>query len=105
MERRRKQPRNPTIAKAIEHRELLSFIYNGHPRLVEPHTYGISSTGKESLLAYQIKGGHSSDHHEPWHLFSISKMLGVIPTGQTFAGPRKSYKRTWPPMRTIYIQL
>lgn len=96
---------NPTLAKAIINRELISFTYNGYSRLVEPHTYGISSTGKESLLAYQVKGGHSSGHHEPWHLFSTSKMFGVTSTGRIFSGPRKSYKRTWPPMRAIYIQL
>lgn len=96
---------NPTIAKAIVNRELLSFTYNGFPRLVEPHTYGLSSTGKESLLAYQVKGGHASGHREPWHLFSIIKMSGVISAGQRFDGPRSDYKRTWPPMRKIYIQL
>ena len=96
---------NPTIAKAIVNRELISFTYNGYPRLVEPHTYGLSSTGKESLLAYQVKGGHASGHNEPWHLFNIAKMAGVVSTGRLFTGPRDSYKRTWPPMRAIYIQL
>ena len=94
------------IVSAIRNQQTLSFTYNGQPRVVEPHTYGVTTTGKESLRAYQTQGGHASSHrNEPWHLFSASKMVGLRCTGITFNGARQGYKRTDSAMQNIYAQL
>lgn len=96
---------NQTIICAIHNRKLLTFTYNGHSRTVEPHTYGVTTTGNESLLAYQTNGGHASGHKEPWHLFNLSKMEKLTLSTRSFTGPRHGYKRTKPAMKRIYIQL
>lgn len=36
---------NEIIIEAIENRKLLEFSYKNHYRIVEPHTYGVSSKG------------------------------------------------------------
>lgn len=96
---------NQAIINAIQNCEQLTFNYDGILRVVEPHTYGITATGKESIRAYQIQGGHMSGHNESWHLFTVSKMLGVRGTGVKFSGVRQGYKRQDSVMQRIYAQL
>ncbi len=50
---------NQTIISAIRNQQTLSFNYDGQPRIIEPHTYGVTTTGKESLRGYQVQGGHA----------------------------------------------
>ncbi len=45
-----------TIIDAIKGRNLLEFSYDGHQRVVEPHTFGVSTKGNDSLSAYQVEG-------------------------------------------------
>jgi hypothetical protein len=94
------------IISAIKNKQTLSFTYDGHHRVVEPHTYGLTTTGKESLRAYQVQGGYASSHNnEPWHLFTLSKMIGLQCTGNGFDGARNGYKREDSAMQQIYAQL
>ena len=44
---------NQTIINAINNMGILSFIYKGKPRVVEPHAYGMGSDGNDLLRAYQ----------------------------------------------------
>ena len=46
-----------TISSAIHDRHLLSFTYDGFPRVVEPHCYGTDKKGHPALRAYQVQGG------------------------------------------------
>lgn len=95
-----------TIINAIRNQQTLSFNYDGQPRIIEPHTYGVTTTGKESLRGYQVQGGHASSHsNQPWHLFTVSKMVGLQCTGTAFNGARQGYKSTDSAMQQIYAQL
>lgn len=96
---------NQTIITAIRNLEQLTFSYDGLQRVVEPHTYGITTTGKQSLRAYQVQGGHLSEHIQPWHLFTVSKMVGLRSTGNKFQGARQGYKRQDTALQQIYAQL
>jgi hypothetical protein len=97
---------NQIIISAIQNKQTLSFTYDQKPRVVGPHTYGLTTTSKESLRAYQTQGGHASSHrNDPWHLFTVSKMLNLQCTGNSFNGARHGYKRTDSIMQNIYAQL
>lgn len=97
---------NQIIINAIRNKQTLSFTYDGQPRVVEPHTCGVTTTGKESLRGYQVQGGHASSHgNQPWHLFTASKMVGLQCNGNTFNGASQGYKRTDSAMQQIYAQL
>jgi hypothetical protein len=41
------------IISAIHRKSVLRFSYNGKVRTVEPQTYGLSTTGREVLRAYE----------------------------------------------------
>jgi hypothetical protein len=96
---------NDTIINAIQHLEILSLTYDGIPREVEPHAYGISNKGNELLRCYQISGGHSSERPHEWELLTVSKISALANTGTRFSGPRPDYKRGDKAMATIYQEL
>jgi hypothetical protein len=50
-------PARETICRAIEKRRLLSFIYKGEARTVEPYILGFDEKGALILSAVQTLGG------------------------------------------------
>ena len=82
-----------TIASAIHDRNLLSFRYDGFPRVVEPHCFGTDKKGHPALRAYQVQGGSESGGEVGWKLFHIRdiRQLTILP--QKFLGTRPDYKR------------
>jgi len=94
-----------SIATAIQGRNLLSFMYDGFRRTVEPHTYGMDTKGHMALRAYQVGGGSESGEFVGWKLFHAHEMLGVTVQPQTFAGPRPGYKRGDKAFISIRVQL
>jgi len=51
---------NQMICDAIYNRCVLKFTYHGHPRVVEPHAYGLSRAKKEVIRCYQTGGTSDS---------------------------------------------
>jgi hypothetical protein len=96
---------NNTIINAIKQQNVLSLTYDGIPREVEPHAYGVSKKGNELLRCYQISGAHSSERPHDWELLTVSKITALANTGATFANPRPDYKRGDKAMATIYQEL
>lgn len=94
-----------SIATAIQRRNLLSFIYDGFRRSVEPHTYGMDTKGHMALRAYQVGGGSDSGEYVGWKLFHVHEMLNVSVQPQAFAGPRPGYKRGDKAFTSIRAQL
>ena len=75
------------IIAAIREKKVLSFTYSGHPRIVEPHVYGINE-GTRQLLGYQIRGGSSSGALPEWRRFKISAMQNLQIMNELFQGRR-----------------
>jgi hypothetical protein len=96
---------NGTIITAIKQQHILSLTYDGIPREVEPHAYGVSKKGNELLRCYQVSGGHKSARPNDWDLLSVSRIEALANTGATFSGPRPDYKRGDKAMATIYQEL
>jgi len=79
------------ICKAINSRKIISFMYEGGRRYVEPYCYGILKNRNEALRAYQIKGYSSSGKKFGWKLFHISKMKGIKLESDGFNEIRPKY--------------
>jgi len=94
-----------SIATAIQGRNLLSFMYDGFRRTVEPHTFGMDAKGHMALRAYQVDGGSESGEYVGWKMFHAHEMLGLTVQSQTFAGPRPGYKRGDKAFTSIRAQL
>lgn len=81
-----------TIREAIVRWRLLEFRYDGHSRIVEPHTLGYL-TGTLRLLGYQVGGSSSSGRLPEWRLFTLEKIGQARLTDRPFAGPRRAETR------------
>ncbi|PKM42290.1 MAG: hypothetical protein CVV03_10225 [Firmicutes bacterium HGW-Firmicutes-8] len=96
---------NQTICNAIRNRRLLSFTYDGYPRIVEPHAYGITTAGHEEIRCYQVRGTGSDGKSTGWHLMTVSKISGLTILEDSFSTARPGYKRGDKGMSTIFCEL
>jgi len=77
-----------TIASSIRNKRRIIIRYNGRSRsrVVEPHVLFKSEEGEMSLLAYQIRGYHSSKRNGSfWRAFQLRKIDGIYVTEELFA--------------------
>lgn len=96
---------NNIIIEAIENRKLLEFFYKDHYRVVEPHTFGVSSKGNENLSAFQIDGTSERNNVPDWGLFTIDKIVDLKIMNETFEGTRPEYTKGDSRMIEIYKEL
>lgn len=95
---------NQEIINAIENQLIVEFYYENELRVVEPHCYGITTTGNEGLRAYQIDG-YSSSGKLGWKMYDLEKAEDLVITEDSFDGPRAGYKRGDKGMDEIYAEL
>jgi len=93
-----------TIIDAINNKSVLSFTYKGIDRVVEPHAVGVSTAGNEVLRCYQIEGGHNKQGHD-WDLCTLSKILNLSLTGDSFSSARPGYAKGDKGMSRIYAEI
>ena len=72
------------LVQAVSQRSIISFTYDGLPRLVQPATYGTTSTGKSSLRGCLIGGTSRTNSIPCWELYTVAKMQNVTSTGEAF---------------------
>lgn len=85
------------IRQAIINKKLITFSYQGHQRVVEPHILGVKD-GDRQILGYQIAGTSKSGKPLPdWRRFSIEEMLRIEMDTRSFLGAREYTGRhdTW----------
>ena len=76
--------RVPLIISAIQRKAVLEFSYNGKRRIVEPQTYGLSTTGREVLRAYERSVRKDAKRSGMAKLFDLAKISGLEETGLKF---------------------
>ncbi len=96
---------NQTICNAILNRHVLKFTYHGHPRVVQPHAYGLSRKGKEVIRCYQTGGNSRSGRVPPWRLIRLDQIVSLIVTEEHFVGERPGYVKGDKGMSTIFCEL
>lgn len=93
------------IKTAIQNKQLLSFVYDGYPRVVEPHTYGLDKKGHPAIRAYQVRGGSESGEYVGWKIFHANEIQNLSVLQEHFAHVRSGYKRNDAFFHSIYAQL
>lgn len=76
--------RDPLIISAIRRKAVLKFTYNGKLRTVEPQTYGLSTTGREILRAYERPTTNGLKRSGMAKLFDLKKISNLRDSGQKF---------------------
>lgn len=79
------------IQQAIADRQVLSLTYDSKPRLVEPHTLGITSKGSLALRCYQVDG-ESATSPRSWKLLIVDKIEDAVLSNITSQAPRAGYR-------------
>ncbi len=79
------------LIQAIRERRVLTFVYKGHARVVEPHAFGVSAKGEAVLHGYQTAGGSASRPPPGWRTFSIAEIRDLALGDKTFPGARDGY--------------
>jgi len=82
-----------TIASAIRNKRRLVIRYNGRTRsrVIEPHVLFKSESGEVGLLAYQVRGYHSSKRNGSyWRPFQLHKIDNIHVSQELFE-PRVSH--------------
>lgn len=77
--------RDSVFIAAILRKEVLSFNYEGEPRVVEPQSYGVGRSGRRLLRARQTGGGSRSGQQRIAKLFDEKKISALQKTGARFA--------------------
>lgn len=95
---------NSDVVNAISNRNLLEFYYDGGNRIVEPHSYGITTKGNEGLRAFQVSG-YSSSGEMGWKMFDLSKARSINILNRSFGSPRAGYRRGDKGMSRIFEEL
>ena len=90
-----------TICAAIRSKSIITFVYDGAVRTVEPHQLGFDHDGDLTLSAWQLSGGSSVD----WRDFHIANASGLTTTGRHFSGPRLGYNPNNKKMKQILCGL
>lgn len=72
------------LASAIRDRQVISFTYDGVHRVVQPATYGQTTTGKLTLRACQVGGASRRITVPCWELYTEAKMLDLELIGEVF---------------------
>jgi len=71
------------LKAAIKSNKVVTFEYNGLPRIVEPHLIGITDSGKYVLKAFETWTFDSSNRPH-WKFFSLSNVKNLIIMGKSF---------------------
>lgn len=94
---------NDDLINAIENMNVIQFNYDGEPRVVEAHCYGVTTKGNEAIRAYQV-GGYSSSGSLGWKLYDLSKMADLEILDDSFS-IRSGYNKGDKGMHSIFIEL
>lgn len=90
-----------TFCDAIHAKKIVTFLYDGSLRTVEPHQVGYDHDGDLTLSAWQLSGGSGVD----WRDFHITRTSGLAIATQHFSGPRPGYNPRNRKMRRILCGL
>lgn len=79
------------ICQAIAERRLLMLGYKGVMRVVEPHLYGVTTTGHEALSAWMRSGWSRLDPDGGWRLFHTDAFRDLQVLPEEFHSPRPGF--------------
>lgn len=92
------------IITAIKNKKLISLIYEGGSREIEPHCFGITTADNHAIRAFQVDG-YSSSGKLGWKLFDLKKAEAVKVLDKSFDEQRPGYKRGDKGMKKIIAEL
>jgi hypothetical protein len=83
----RGHPIERALCEAIREKRIVSFTLEGHPRIAEPHDYGLIDD-RRRLFFFQLGGSSRSGRPSGWRWAELDKILDLRLHDDHFPGPR-----------------
>lgn len=93
------------LARAIRELRVITFVYEGHSRTVEPHACGLARSGESVLHGYQTEGGSASGTVPGWRTYAVDKIESLRVTDTRFPGARAGYDADRPKLDPVWAEL
>jgi hypothetical protein len=93
------------LVRAILERRDITLIYQGLPRLVEPHMVGIHEAGEPILVAYQTGGYSRSGDIPGWRTFITTEIERIEESDVGFPRPRSDFTDQFYPMIEVFAKV
>jgi hypothetical protein len=92
------------IGTGIRDRWRLAFVYEGQPRVVDPHIYGVLKAGPLALSGYQVRGSSRSGKVPDWRTFHLEaiEQLEILEESSRI---RADYNPDDPQFAKVYSQV
>ena len=75
------------LYRAISERRLIAFSLDQHPRVAEPHDFGVID-GEKKLFFYQVGGASRSGRPLGWRWAVVARISELRILDDRFPGPR-----------------
>jgi hypothetical protein len=96
---------DPRICDAIARRRLLMFAYGGAVRVAEPHLYGRSTAGHETLSAWMRPGWSRLDPEGGWRMYRVDALENLQVLPESFDAPRPGFNPQDPHFADVFCVL
>lgn len=96
---------NATICKAVLGKAVLEFEYEGIPRVVEPHYYGLTRKDNQAIRGYQANWGGVRTQEPGWRIFTLDKVVGLRVSSAHFDRTRPEYNAADSQMNGYFARL
>ena len=93
------------LVRAIRELRVVTFVYEGHDRTVEPHACGVARSGEAVLHGYQTEGGSASGTLPGWRTYALEKITALNATDTRFPGARTGYDSDRPKLDPAWAEL
>ena len=94
-------PKVSALVHAIDNMHVISFVYHGTRRIVQPQCYGIGKKGHELLRGYEP--ARIGETKEP--LYTLAEMSELAVGNEHFTKPGPHYKKNDSAFAVIFAQL
>ncbi len=94
----------PDLKRAVQERLVVRFTYDGRPRVVEPHAYGIGPDGEPVLHGYQTAGESVSGGLPGWRTFAARRITDFRLTEELFPAARPDYVEGRPRLDPLWAE-
>lgn len=93
------------LLRAIRELRVVTFVYQGRARTVEPHACGVARSGEAVLHGFQTDGDSASGAVPGWRTYALDKITSLAVADTRFAGARPDYATDRPRLDPAWAEL
>ncbi|HEX5385992.1 MAG TPA: WYL domain-containing protein [Gemmatimonadales bacterium] len=92
------------LVRATQEHRVVTFMYDGLRRMVEPHMVALHGAGEAVLMGYQTAGFSRTGEVPGWRTFIVSEVQDLDVLDRTFPGPRPDFNAAHQELTEIFAR-